>query len=461
MSSPRKRRGAGRVTLSAVAQERHGPKTSVSLFPFTSDRTPPSLSVKYRGGTVPSAIDTVKDLRVLISDTVDNNPVITRMTLVGGPINDALDLGYSKLADGWQPEVPRMFPTLEPGQEYTLKVDAVSANLLIAAALVIATAGFIFFGWLSDRIGRKPVMVAALFAAALCTLGWLLYRRLWLPALVYACTVEGLVLLWFAALRPWLQPPLPIEAGLGLALLVLSCALPGLWGDALVYTDIRKRTLRALDAAPNVAQAHTALAQVAPTLPRLYALAGLYVALGAALLGAALWVPRPSHEVTTSVAHAGTATVLPRTPASAPAPEPLAVASASVAAASDAPPPPPPAEVPPLPAPPPAAAPAAPRAPAAATAAPAAHAAEPVDSKAHRPTAKPPAKATESATATKTSAKKAAGKPTQASSAPAANTTNAVRVLITPARMRWAVASSRTTSRRRSSWAMNSSCALR
>ncbi len=118
----------GNYTLKAVAQERMGPKTTVDLFPFTSDRTPPSLSVQYHGGTVPTAIDTVKDLRVLISDTVDNNPVITRMTLVGGPINDALDLGYSKLADGWQPEVPRMFPTLEPGQEYTLKVDAVDAQ---------------------------------------------------------------------------------------------------------------------------------------------------------------------------------------------------------------------------------------------------------------------------------------------------------------------------------------------
>ena len=52
----------------------------------------------------------------------------SRIPLVGGPINDALDLGYSKLADGWQPEVPRMFPTLEPGQEYTLKVDAVDSQ---------------------------------------------------------------------------------------------------------------------------------------------------------------------------------------------------------------------------------------------------------------------------------------------------------------------------------------------
>lgn len=246
------------------------------------------------------------------------------------------------------------------------------------------------------------------WAAALCTLGWLLYRRLWLPALVYACAVEGLVLLWFAALRPWLQPPLPIEAGLGLALLVLSCALPGLWGDALVYTDVRKRTLRALDGAPNVAQAHTELAQVAPTLPRLYALAGLYVALGAALLGAALWVPRPSHEVTTSVAHAGTATVLPRTPASAPAPEPLAAASASVAPASDTPPP---AEAAPAPEPPASASPVVAPPPAAAP-----RAAEPLT---HRQAAKAPAKAGESAPQAKTSARKAKSKPAQASSPPA------------------------------------------
>jgi hypothetical protein len=37
----------------------------------------------------------------------------------------------------------------------TLKVDATTANLLIAAALVIGTPFFIVFGWLSDKIGRK------------------------------------------------------------------------------------------------------------------------------------------------------------------------------------------------------------------------------------------------------------------------------------------------------------------
>ena len=49
----------------------------------------------------------------------------------------------------------------------TLKVDAVTANLLIAAALIIATGGFVFFGWLSDRIGRKPIVMAGCLLAAL------------------------------------------------------------------------------------------------------------------------------------------------------------------------------------------------------------------------------------------------------------------------------------------------------
>ncbi|TAN53360.1 MAG: MFS transporter, partial [Rhodospirillales bacterium] len=42
----------------------------------------------------------------------------------------------------------------------TLKVDAQAANLMIAASLVIGTPGFIFFGWLSDKIGRKVIIMA-------------------------------------------------------------------------------------------------------------------------------------------------------------------------------------------------------------------------------------------------------------------------------------------------------------
>ncbi|WP_395621183.1 MFS transporter [Dokdonella sp.] len=49
----------------------------------------------------------------------------------------------------------------------TLKVDATTANLLIAAALVIGTPFFIVFGWLSDKIGRKSIIMAGCLIAAL------------------------------------------------------------------------------------------------------------------------------------------------------------------------------------------------------------------------------------------------------------------------------------------------------
>ena len=41
----------------------------------------------------------------------------------------------------------------------TLKVDPKTAILVTAAALAIATPGFVFFGWLSDRVGRKAIIM--------------------------------------------------------------------------------------------------------------------------------------------------------------------------------------------------------------------------------------------------------------------------------------------------------------
>lgn len=48
-----------------------------------------------------------------------------------------------------------------------LKVDGFTGNLLVAWSLAIGTGGFVLFGWLSDRVGRKPIILGGCLIAAL------------------------------------------------------------------------------------------------------------------------------------------------------------------------------------------------------------------------------------------------------------------------------------------------------
>jgi len=48
-----------------------------------------------------------------------------------------------------------------------LKVEPQTANLLVAGGLVIGTPFFVIYGWFSDRIGRKPIIMAGCLLAAL------------------------------------------------------------------------------------------------------------------------------------------------------------------------------------------------------------------------------------------------------------------------------------------------------
>src|SRR5437763_222136 len=46
------------------------------------------------------------------------------------------------------------------------KVDLFTSSYIVGAALLLATPSLIFFGWLSDKIGRKPVILGGMLLAA-------------------------------------------------------------------------------------------------------------------------------------------------------------------------------------------------------------------------------------------------------------------------------------------------------
>ncbi len=51
--------------------------------------------------------------------------------------------------------------------ERVLKVDGRTVNGLLIAGVVLSSGGYVFFGWLSDRVGRKPVMLGGMILSVL------------------------------------------------------------------------------------------------------------------------------------------------------------------------------------------------------------------------------------------------------------------------------------------------------
>ncbi|WP_066268819.1 SPOR domain-containing protein [Hydrogenophaga palleronii] len=171
-----------------------------------------------------------------------------------------------------------------------------------------------------DAAGRaSPVWN---WAAGLLTLNWMLFRQLWGAALVYLACAGGVLLLVLGPLRDWwLWPQWPpgVQWGAFGALLLLSIAVPGVWGPALLHADTRRRITRAVREARTVREACAMLETQASTRRRLWGLAALNGLLALAVLAAVLWL-RPGAPGT----RGGDAMVMPPTQQSAPEATPAA-----------------------------------------------------------------------------------------------------------------------------------------
>ncbi|ADX47387.1 Sporulation domain-containing protein [Paracidovorax avenae ATCC 19860] len=166
------------------------------------------------------------------------------------------------------------------------------------------------------------------WAAALLTLNWMVFRQLWSAALVYVAALEGLALLAVGVGRYTGTWPLPVLAGLGLAVLLAATVIPGLYGNAIVHGEIRKRITKALAASATLAQAQERLEENAPTQRRLIWIGAANAVLALLMAALLLFQPDLSAMGPSSAAHAP--------PAAAEGPR--ASASTAQAPASDAPP---------------------------------------------------------------------------------------------------------------------------
>lgn len=116
----------GRYNLFAVAKEMHGPVTKSPMLQFSSDKTPPTMSVSVADG---AEIKTLDDIVITLTDSIDPSPKLSSIALVGGPASDSVQLSWREETAGrFRLEYPIMFPSLKAGESYTLTIAGEDAQ---------------------------------------------------------------------------------------------------------------------------------------------------------------------------------------------------------------------------------------------------------------------------------------------------------------------------------------------
>ena len=139
---------------------------------------------------------------------------------------------------------------------------------------------------------------------------------------MYVAAAEGVALLVFGVGRPLLEWPEAVEWGVAAAFVLRSCAVPGLYGNALLHADTHKKIARALTATHTLNEACALLARQASSWKRLAWLVAGNLALALAAAGAYLAMPSTGTAGADSSTPVAPVRPVPLTPSEPPAPPP-------------------------------------------------------------------------------------------------------------------------------------------
>lgn len=129
------------------------------------------------------------------------------------------------------------------------------------------------------------------WAASFYTLNWMVFRKMWRIALVYAATAVGVAFLVFGIGRPLFLYSETVEIILLVAFTALCFTIPGVYGNAIFHVESRKKMARALSANSTLPEACAMLNQLAASRQRFVWLALANMALAIAAAGAYLAFP--------------------------------------------------------------------------------------------------------------------------------------------------------------------------